>query len=99
MLNGGLTIALVSDEETMGRWGAEWLLDSVPEVRGNACLIGEPGGTDVITLGEKSIWWFKLTVKGTSTCSVLCWGKRYLETVQCCRKTGETETRTGKNAT
>jgi len=66
VLNGGLTIALVSDEETMGRWGAEWLLKRVPEVRGDACLIGEPGGTDVITIGEKGIWWFKLTVTGTT---------------------------------
>jgi len=31
---------------------------------GDACLIGEPGGLDVIGIGEKGSWWFDLSVTG-----------------------------------
>jgi hypothetical protein len=35
-LDGRVTLAFASDEETGGRWGTEWLLANVPEVRGDA---------------------------------------------------------------
>lgn len=61
---GKVTLNLVSDEESMGTWGTQWLLSHVPEAKGDACLIGEPGGTDVITFGEKGVWWLILKSKG-----------------------------------
>lgn len=54
-LDGRLTIAFASDEETGGRWGTEWLLANVPDVRGDACLIGESSGTWSIGIGEKGV--------------------------------------------
>jgi len=65
-LPGKLTMTLVSDEESGGKWGAEWLLDNVPEARGDACINGEPSGTDQMTIGEKAGNWFKLTASGIS---------------------------------
>jgi len=66
-LQGQLTLTLVSDEETGGKWGAEWLLDNVQEACGDACLSGEPTGTDQVVIGEKGANWFSLTASGKST--------------------------------
>lgn len=63
---GKLTLTLVSDEETGGRWGTGWLLKNVPEVVGDACLIGEATGTGVVATGEKGVSWFEITSSGTS---------------------------------
>ncbi|MEM4218272.1 MAG: M20/M25/M40 family metallo-hydrolase [Candidatus Methanomethylicaceae archaeon] len=63
-LNGTLTLALFSDEENMGFGGAQWMLENVSEVRGDACFIGEPARSDVITLGEKGVLWLKLSAEG-----------------------------------
>lgn len=63
-LNGRLTLTVVSDEETGGRWGAGYLLETMPErVKGDCVLNGEPGGTDTIRFGEKGIIRFKVTVR------------------------------------
>ena len=65
-LDGRVTLAFASDEETGGRWGTEWLLANVPEVRGDACLIGESSGTWSIGVGEKGVLWLRLTASGVS---------------------------------
>jgi succinyl-diaminopimelate desuccinylase len=65
-LDGRVTLAFASDEETGGRWGTEWLLANVPEVRGDACLIGESSGTWSIGIGEKGVLWLRLTTSGVS---------------------------------
>jgi succinyl-diaminopimelate desuccinylase len=65
-LDGRVTLAFASDEETGGRWGTEWLLANVPEVRGDACLIGESSGTWSIGIGEKGVLWLKLSAAGVS---------------------------------
>lgn len=65
-LPGRLTMTLVSDEESGGKWGAEWLLDNVPEARGDACISGEPSGPEEVMIGEKAGNWFKLTASGVS---------------------------------
>ena len=65
-LAGRLTLAFASDEETGGRWGTEWLLANVPEVRGDACLIGESSGTWSIGIGEKGVLWLRLAAAGVS---------------------------------
>jgi succinyl-diaminopimelate desuccinylase len=52
-LGGRLTLTCVSDEETGGTWGAQWLLRSFPdECRGDCLLNGEPSA-GTIRFGEK----------------------------------------------
>ena len=63
-LAGRFTICLVSDEETGGNWGTKWMVDNVPEASGTACIIGEPGGIDVVPIGEKGIFWIRLKASG-----------------------------------
>jgi len=63
-LPGKLTLTLVSDEETGGRWGTEWLLNNVPDATGAACLSGEPTGLDSVGIGEKGPNWVKLKAPG-----------------------------------
>ena len=65
-LDGRVTLAFASDEETGGRWGTEWLLANVPEVRGDACLIGESSGTWSVGIGEKGVLWLRLAATGVS---------------------------------
>jgi succinyl-diaminopimelate desuccinylase len=59
-LDGSLVLTLVSDEENGGRWGTQWLLERFPELRGDACLIGEPTGWQTPAVGEKSPLWIKI---------------------------------------
>jgi len=52
-LPGRLTLTCVSDEETGGTWGAQWLLETYPdECRGDCLLNGEPSA-GTIRFGEK----------------------------------------------
>lgn len=61
-----LVLTLVSDEETGGRWGTKWLLENVPETRGDAVLSAEPSSTATIHLGGKGICRFHFTCSGRS---------------------------------
>ncbi|MBI4280490.1 MAG: ArgE/DapE family deacylase [Armatimonadetes bacterium] len=65
-LPGRLTLTLVADEETGGRWGTEWLLSHDPDLAGEGCLIGEPCGPDAVRVGEKGICWMRLVARGES---------------------------------
>lgn len=65
-LRGSLTLAFVSDEETGGRWGTEWLLKNVAAARGDACLIGESSGIRTIGVGEKGVLWLRVRAAGVS---------------------------------
>jgi succinyl-diaminopimelate desuccinylase len=65
-LPGRLTLTLVSDEETGGRWGTDWLLSHDAELVGDGCLIGEPCGPDAVRVGEKGLCWMRITATGES---------------------------------
>lgn len=65
-LPGKLTLSLVSDEETGGRWGTKWLLDNVQVVNGDACLNSEPSGLKAVWVGEKGVCWLRLKTFGKS---------------------------------
>lgn len=53
-LAGRLTLTIVSDEETGGRWGTGHLMETIPdEVLGDCCLDGEPSGLATLRFGEK----------------------------------------------
>ena len=63
-LAGRVSLTLVSDEETGGKWGAAWLLDAYPEYIGDALLNAEPTGLDSVWIGEKGIAWLRLISEG-----------------------------------
>jgi len=62
-LPGKLTLTIVSDEESGGKWGTEWLIDNVPAALGDACFIGEPTALQV-RVGEKGACWLRVKTQG-----------------------------------
>jgi succinyl-diaminopimelate desuccinylase len=65
-LEGDLTLMLVADEESGGKYGTKWLLDNREEVRGTAMLSGEDTGAHLIRVGEKGNYWTKITITADS---------------------------------
>ncbi len=63
-LPGKLVLNVVPDEETGGEAGTKWCLEN-SKVHGDACLIGEPTGTNGSFIGEKGICWLRLVATGT----------------------------------
>ena len=66
-LSGRVTLTVVSDEETGGKWGADWLVKKCAgEVMGDCMLNTEPSGLQTIRFGEKSMLWvrFRIAVQG-----------------------------------
>ena len=61
-LAGRLTLTAVSDEETLGPWGARYLMEHNPEVHGDCLLNGEPSSPYSIRVGEKGLLWLRFTV-------------------------------------
>lgn len=62
--DGELVLTLASDEETMGRWGTAYLLETVPEARGDAMICGDCGSPMIVRFGEKGLVWLRLTARG-----------------------------------
>ena len=63
-LPGKVTLTVVSDEETGGKWGAEWLVNKcAEEVLGDCVLNTEPSGLQTVRFGEKSMLWIRFRVK------------------------------------
>jgi succinyl-diaminopimelate desuccinylase len=63
-LAGKLTLMVVSDEETGGRWGSQHLIDTLGEtVLGDCLLSGEPGGVGTIRFAEKGILQFIIDIR------------------------------------
>ena len=64
-LPGRVTLTVVSDEETGGRWGSGWLTGHCgDEVLGDCVLNAEPSGLGTVRFGEKSMLWLRFTVEG-----------------------------------
>jgi acetylornithine deacetylase/succinyl-diaminopimelate desuccinylase family protein len=64
---GRLTLAVVCDEETMGPWGANWLVDRDPKLTADAVIIGEPSSPKTIRFGERGFVWLRVTTRGRSS--------------------------------
>ena len=63
-LSGRVTLTVVSDEETGGRWGSGWLTGSrAGEVLGDCVLNAEPSGLGTIRFGEKSMLWLRFVIR------------------------------------
>lgn len=66
-LPGRVTLTVVSDEETGGKWGSAWLVEHCArEVLGDCMLNSEPSGLATVRFGEKCMFWlrFRISVKG-----------------------------------
>jgi succinyl-diaminopimelate desuccinylase len=62
-LRGRLTLTVVSDEETGGRWGTGYLIEHhSEEVLGDCVLNGEPSSPWTVRFGEKAPIWFKFHI-------------------------------------
>jgi succinyl-diaminopimelate desuccinylase len=64
---GRLILAAVADEETMGPWGANYVVDHHPKLTADATLIGEPSTPGTVRFGEKGMVWIALESRGTSS--------------------------------
>lgn len=62
-LPGRVSLTAVSDEETGGTWGAQYLVDKHPEVLGDCLLNAEPGAPTTIRFGEKGLFRIAITVR------------------------------------
>jgi succinyl-diaminopimelate desuccinylase len=63
-LKGKLTLTAVSDEQTGGKYGTKYLLETIPdEVTGDCCLNGEPSGLNNIRFMEKGTLRLKITAR------------------------------------
>jgi succinyl-diaminopimelate desuccinylase len=69
---GRVTLAAVSDEETGGTWGTEYLVEHHPEYTGDVVISGEPSSNGIVRFGERGRVWTELVARGESahTCSV-----------------------------
>jgi succinyl-diaminopimelate desuccinylase len=61
---GRLTLTLVSDEETGGRWGSGYLVEHEKEaVLGDCVLNAEPSSPWTVRFGEKAMCWLRFAVR------------------------------------
>lgn len=61
---GELVLVLAGDEESMGVLGSQFLLDNVPEARGDAMLNADVGSPIVPRIGEKGMIWVDVFATG-----------------------------------
>ncbi len=62
--SGQLVLALAGDEESMGTLGSQYLLDNVPDARGDAMLCADVGSPLVPRIGEKGMIWIDIHADG-----------------------------------
>ncbi len=61
---GKVTLTVVSDEETGGRWGSGYLLDHhADRVLGDVLLNAEPSSPWTVRFGEKAPAWFRFRIR------------------------------------
>lgn len=61
---GEIVMTLAGDEETMGSLGTRWLLENVPEAKGDAMICGDVGSPLVVRFGEKGLVWIEIEATG-----------------------------------
>lgn len=63
---GEVVATFAGDEETMGVLGTQFLLDTVPEARGDAVICADAGSPRVLRIGEKGLLWLRISAAGRS---------------------------------
>lgn len=79
-LTGRVSLAAVSDEETGGQWGTEYLVTNHAEYTGDAVLNGEPSA-GFVRFAERGPVWFDVRVRGESAHSAYPHGSNAIETL------------------
>jgi acetylornithine deacetylase/succinyl-diaminopimelate desuccinylase-like protein len=74
MLRGDLVFAATADEETGARCGAEWLLDTMPELLRADFVLNE-GGMDMFATGGAHVYTIHTGEKGYAACRVTVSGR------------------------
>jgi succinyl-diaminopimelate desuccinylase len=64
--SGEVVLTLAGDEENMGSLGTGYLLDAMPETRGDANICGDVGSPMVVRFGEKGLLWIEVETRGTA---------------------------------
>lgn len=89
---GEVVLALAGDEESMGRDGTLFLLETVPALRGDACIVVDAGSPAVIRFGEKGMVWLTLQAEGAPRTARMCiaastlqswWSRRFVVSSRC----------------
>lgn len=62
--SGEIVLTLAGDEENMGSLGTGYLLEHVPEARGDANICGDVGSPMVVRFGEKGLLWIEVVATG-----------------------------------
>jgi succinyl-diaminopimelate desuccinylase len=64
--HGEVVLTLAGDEENMGSLGTGYLLEHVPETRGDANICGDVGSPMVVRFGEKGLLWIEVEATGVA---------------------------------
>jgi succinyl-diaminopimelate desuccinylase len=64
--DGEVVLTLAGDEENMGSLGTGYLLETIPEARGDANICGDVGSPMVVRFGEKGLLWLDVEAKGAA---------------------------------
>jgi succinyl-diaminopimelate desuccinylase len=64
--SGEVVLTLAGDEENMGSLGTGYLLNAVPEARGDANICGDVGSPMVVRFGEKGLLWIEVEARGVA---------------------------------
>lgn len=62
--SGEIVVTLAGDEESMGSLGSRWLLENVPQAKGDAMICGDVGSPSVVRFGEKGLCWIEIDAVG-----------------------------------
>jgi len=63
---GRVTLAAVADETVFGPHGAEWLLATYPDLRGDVLICGEGPGGMALAVAEKGVLWISVQAAAPS---------------------------------
>lgn len=64
--SGEVVLTLAGDEENMGSLGTGYLLEHIPEARGDASICGDVGSPMVVRFGEKGLLWIEVEATGSA---------------------------------
>jgi acetylornithine deacetylase/succinyl-diaminopimelate desuccinylase-like protein len=64
--DGEVVLTLAGDEENMGSLGTGYLLETIPEARGDANICGDVGSPMVVRFGEKGLLWLEVDARGAA---------------------------------
>lgn len=61
---GEIVLTLAADEENMGSLGTGYMMEHVPQARGDANICGDVGSPKIVRFGEKGLMWVEVEAAG-----------------------------------